>query len=65
MFDGSFKVFFRKLNGGIKWFVVGENDGGYVESSGECCFIFDGCYVLSGGKLDLLIWDMFMILDLK
>ncbi|KAK4662151.1 uncharacterized protein QC763_711070 [Podospora pseudopauciseta] len=64
-FDGSLKAFLRKPNGGTRRLAAGENDGGHVESSGECCFTPDGRYVLSGGKSDLLVWDTLMTPDSK
>lgn len=56
-FDGSLKAYLKKPNGGTRRLAAGENDGGTVDSSGDCCFSPDGRYVLSGAKKDLLVWD--------
>lgn len=56
-FDGSLKAYLKKPNGGTRRLAAGENEGGSVESSGDCCFSPDGRYVVSGAKKDLIVWD--------
>jgi len=62
-FDGTMKAFLRKKNGPTDRLAVGEIKGGTVESSGDCCFTPDGRYVLSGGRRDVLVWDLLAIPD--
>ncbi|KAM0270245.1 hypothetical protein ACHAQH_009502 [Verticillium albo-atrum] len=63
-FDGHFKVYLRKPEGGTGRRAAGESgesfgadDGSSPESSGDCSFTVDGRYVLSGSKKDVLVWD--------
>lgn len=66
-FTCELKAFLRKPEGGVRRTPPGE--GGDVknnasgsplalDTSGECCFSPDGRYVLSGGRKDVLLWDV-------
>jgi COMPASS component SWD2 len=68
-FSGDLKAYLRKPNGGTRRLAPGEkpssatgingrSSGPMYESSGDCAFSLDGCYVLGGSKKDVLVWDV-------
>ncbi|KAI1861375.1 uncharacterized protein JN550_010905 [Neoarthrinium moseri] len=66
-FDGTFRAYLHKPNGGTSRLAAGEDpatngasagNSSHIEGSGDCCFSQDGRYVIGGGANNkLLIWD--------
>ena len=62
-FDGSLKAYLKKpaSGQGTRRVAPGESPtegSNGIESSGEVCFTPDGRFVLSGGRQDLVAWDV-------